>query len=437
MRRLRGLRSVLAGRDFRRLYATRLISQSGDGLFQVALAAYAFFDPQRQPTAPAVAGAFAALLLPYSLVGPWAGVFLDRWRRRQVLVFANLVRGSLVLVMAGVIAAGAPLAVLLGLGLAVVSVNRFFLAALSAALPHVVARTELVTANSLSTTSGTIAAFAGGGLGYGLRLVFGEGATGTALLLATTTVWYLCSSLVALTMAKQLLGPDDGPTRLALRTALGDVAHGLAAGAQHVWSRRPAGHALLVMASQRFWYGLATLSVLLLYRNYFHADEVAAGIGGLALVLGATGVGLFLAALITPVATRRLRKQTWITVVLVGAGVAQLAFGLPYRELLFVPAALLLGLAAQSMKICVDTLVQETVDDSFRGRVFSFYDVLFNVSFVSAAAVAAVALPATGKSYAVLTLIALGHCATGLGYAAVNRRSSRGSTVSAAGEASR
>lgn len=426
MRRFGGLRSVLAGRDFRRLYATRLISQSGDGLFQVALAAYAFFDPQRQPTAPAVAAAFAALLLPYSLVGPWAGVFLDRWRRRQVLVFANVVRGSLVLAMAGVVVAGAPLVVLLGLGLAVVSVNRFFLAALSAALPHVVERTELVTANSLSTTSGTIAAFAGGALGYGLRLALGEAATGTALLLVTTTVWYLCSSLMALTMTKGLLGPDDDPTRLALRTALGDVARGLVAGARHVWERRAAGHALLVMASQRFWYGLATLSVLLLYRNYFHADEIAAGIGGLALVLAASGAGFFVAAVITPVATRRLRKQTWITVVLVSAGAAQFAFGLPYQEVLFIPAAFLLGVGAQAMKICVDTLVQENVDDTFRGRVFSFYDVLFNVSFVSAAAVAAVALPATGKSYAVLTLIALGHAGTGLVYAAVSRRASRG-----------
>ena len=41
------------------------------------------------------------------------------------------------------------------------------------------------------------------------------------------------------------------------------------------------------------------------------------------------------------------------------------------------------------MKICVDTIVQETIDDAYRGRVFAVYDMLFNVSFVSAALFAA------------------------------------------------
>ena len=46
----------------------------------------------------------------------------------------------------------------------------------------------------------------------------------------------------------------------------------------------------------------------------------------------------------------------------------------------------MLGVAAQGSKICVDTIVQESVDDAYRGRVFSFYDVIFNIAFVSAAA---------------------------------------------------
>lgn len=415
------MRTVLAGRDFRRLYATRLISQSGDGLFQVALAAYAFFDPQSRPSAPAVAGAFAALLLPYSLVGPWAGVFLDRWRRRQVLVGANVVRGTLVLALAAVIGAGGPLLLVLGLGLVVVSVNRFFLAALSAALPHVVTDDTLVTANSLSTTSGTIAAFLGGGVGYALRLAFGASAAGTSALLLVTAAWYVSSALVALTMAKDLLGPDADAGRVETREALRDVARGLVAGARHVWQRRTAGHALLTIAANRFCYGISTIMVLLLYRNYFHPQAVAAGIGGLALVLGATGVGYFAAALVTPHATRRMRKQTWAAALLIAGGLTQLVLGLPFREVLFVPAAFALGVVAQGLKICVDTIVQQNIDDGFRGRVFSFYDVIFNVSFVSAAAVGALALPATGKSYPMLLVISIGYAVTGVGYAIASR----------------
>jgi predicted MFS family arabinose efflux permease len=89
-------------------------------------------------------------------------------------------------------------------------------------------------------------------------------------------------------------------------------------------------------------------------------------------------------------------------------------------------AAFFLGFAAQASKICLDTLLQETVDDDFRGRVFSFYDTLFNLSFVSAAAAAAVLLPPDGKSYAVIGMIAGGYALTSLvyGVATARRRSS-------------
>ena len=87
-----------------------------------------------------------------------------------------------------------------------------------------------------------------------------------------------------------------------------------------------------------------------------------------------------------------------------------------------IPAALLLSLVAQSSKISVDTLVQETVEDEFRGRVFSFYDTLFNVTFVAAAVVGAFVLPVSGKSYAVLGVVAGGYAVTAVAYRLSVRR---------------
>ena len=66
----------------------------------------------------------------------------------------------------------------------------------------------------------------------------------------------------------------------------------------------------------------------------------------------------------------------------------------------------MIGVAAQGSKICVDTIVQESIDDAYRGRVFSFYDVIFNIAFVSAAAFAALALPADGNSPTVYAVVA-------------------------------
>jgi hypothetical protein len=73
------VRDMLAVPDFRRLLRVRLTGQLGDGMFQGALFGAAFFNPEKATSAGEAAVAFATLLLPYSLVGPFAGVLLDRW----------------------------------------------------------------------------------------------------------------------------------------------------------------------------------------------------------------------------------------------------------------------------------------------------------------------------------------------------------------------
>jgi MFS family permease len=107
------------------------------------------------------------------------------------------------------------------------------------------------------------------------------------------------------------------------------------------------------------------------------------------------------------------------------AAVTEVALGTPFLMQTLVPAALVLGFVAQASKICVDTIVQETVEDDYRGRVFSVYDTLFNVSFVAAAIVGAFALPVSGKSYPILALIAGGYALTAVLYGTASRRLAR------------
>jgi MFS family permease len=417
------LRAVVRHRDFRRLYATRLTSQASDGIFQVALASYVFFSPEQHTSAAKAAAAFATLLLPYSLVGPFAGVLLDKWRRRQVLVYANLVRATLVCGVAALVALRVDGLPFYATALAALSVNRFYLAALSAALPHVVTPNELVMANSVSTTSGTIAAIVGGAAGFGIRTLVGANGTGSATILVCAAATYLLAALAARIMHKDLLGPDFDPDRPQTREALRHVATGLVDGARHVWHHRVAGHALAAIAAHRFCYGLATIATILLYRNYFNDPaDVEAGLAGLGVAFAASGVGFLVAAVITPEITPIIGKRRWMVVLFALAAAIQVVLGAPYLEPTLVVAAFLLGIVAQGVKICVDTIVQESIDDAYRGRVFSFYDVLFNVSFVSAAVVAALALPSTGKSYAILALIGGGYALTALLYGLAIRR---------------
>lgn len=158
---VRDLRVLLRLRDFRRLLALRLLSQGADGVYQVALATYVVFSPEKQTSAGAIASAMAVLLLPYSVVGPFAGVLLDRWRRRQVFLYGNLLRTVLASLTAILMLSDAPDWLFYASALCVTAVNRFILAGLSAAMPRLVDAERLVMANSVSPTAGTLAATLG------------------------------------------------------------------------------------------------------------------------------------------------------------------------------------------------------------------------------------------------------------------------------------
>src|SRR4030095_3916414 len=144
------------------LLGTRLLSQFGDGVFQAALAGTVLFNPQHAADPVDVAAGLAIPLLPHSLVGPFAGVWLDRWSRRQVLLRANVLRAGLVAVVAALVLGGVHGTAFYAAGLAVFSVNRFVLSALSAGLPHTTDEASVVPANALSTTAGGVSTVAGG-----------------------------------------------------------------------------------------------------------------------------------------------------------------------------------------------------------------------------------------------------------------------------------
>jgi MFS family permease len=413
------LRHLLRGRDFRRLFAVRLCSQFADGVFQVAVASYVLFSPERQATPLAIAGALASVLLPFSLLGPFVGVFLDRWSRRQVLVVANLVRAGLVLALAATVAARLSDALLFALVVTALSLNRFLLAALSAALPHVVRQDELVLANAVTPTSGTLAFLLGLGSGSLLRTgVESLDGPGNVVTLLVAAVLLVIAAALPKRMPRDLLGPDFDPNAPAVRQAVGHVVTGLVSGGRHLAEKRPAAAGLAAIGMHRFFYGLSTVATILLYRNYFNDPaNPESGLAGLSVAVLVSGAGFMAAAFITPWAVAAWGKRAWIIALLALAAFVEVMPGVFYTVPSLLVAAFALGVCSQGVKICVDTLVQEWVDDAFRGRIFALYDVVFNAAFVAAAAVGAVLLPSSGKSYPVLAFIALGYAATALGYA--------------------
>ena len=406
------LRTVLGSSGFRKLYATRLISQTGDGIFSAGLGAYVFFNSTSFPDPATAAASFAVLYLPYSLVGPFAGVFIDRWSRRQIMAWSAVLRAGFGALTAAFIAAGA-----LGLpvwlaALVVLGVNRFFLSSLSAALPHVVRADELVMANSVGPTSGTVVAFIGGIIGLSVRLATGPGAFGSAMILIAAALCYLAAGLSATRIAHGSLGPDlpPGAALASVPTELGRVAAGLVSGLRHVWHRRKARAALAAIGAHRFVYGILLLMSILLYRNYFypgsHSNEA---LRQFLPVVISSAIGYGAAAWLTPIVTRRMPYAAWITILLAAGGVITIALGMTFSQAEFIAIGFALGLVAQGLAICVTTILQQEMADDYRGRVFSVYDMLFNVTFVLGAAVSAGFMPNTGRSITMLLVVGCGY----------------------------
>jgi MFS family permease len=420
------LRAVWAEHDFRRLLSTRLIAQAGDGLFTAGLGGYVFFNNTNFPGPAAGAAAFAVLYLPYSLVGPFAGVFIDRWSRRQILVWSAVIRSVFVALTAGLVASGvlgAPLyvAVLLVLG-----VSRFFLSALSAALPHVVPEDKLVMANSVSPTAGGVMAAVGGVVGLGVHIAVHGGRGEYAATLVAAGCCYVAAGIVSATMSRGLLGPSQQVRErhaASIASDLSAVAVGLATGARYIFSRRGPASALAATGGNRICYGILFLMSLLLWRNYFYRGESAnKALSHYVILTVIVAIGYGAAAFVTPVATRWLTKRAWIVALLLASAVVFGVLGPPFSQAAFLVLGFFLGLGGQGIAICATTILQQEVSDSYRGRAFAFYDVFFNALFVGGAGVGAAFMPDTGKSVGLMVAIAVGYALTAAGYLALSRQ---------------
>lgn len=420
----RSLQQLWRHRYFRRLLAVRLAIQSCDGVLQVALAAYVLFSPERQPDAASIALVLAITLLPFSILGPFAAVVIDRVSRRQVIVVCNLARGAVTLLVAALVATGLRTlgveALFYGGVLLVMSLNRFLLAALSASLPHTIDPGEYMVANSVVPVVGPVGLLIGVAIATPLRLILGHAMPdyrANAILFVIAAAGFALSAGLALWIPRRQLGPDDvEPVRVR------DVVAGLMEALTHLRRRRAAGIGLLTIAGHRLVYGIVTVAIILVYRNYFHTiDQVDAAIADLGLLVVITGAGFALASVVTPPLSVRLGVRTTMIICLLASAAFQVVPGAIYSRVPLMVAAFLLGLTAQGLKLCVDTLVQAHVGDEFKGRVFVLYDVIFNVTLVVAAVIAAIILPANGKSVPIMVIMAVCYLLVGLGFALVSR----------------
>ncbi len=380
-------REALRSHDFRRLFAIRLVSQSADGLFQVALIASIVFDPQEQSTAVGFAIATLVVSLPFSILGPFTGVFIDRWSRRKILVVAPLLRAALAwLVLFDPL--DAPVAFYVG-ALWVLSVNRFFLATAIAVVPRLVPREDLLMANSMSVVGGTVALLAGVFVGGWIADLVGE----TPVIALATAQW-VATSLIASRIRSPLVPHHlpEAPVRDELRRVVREFADGVVRLAHTPRALGPITSISLNQMGQ----GIVLVLSLFVFRDRFEQD-----VGSFSNLIGAGGVGVLLGILTVGALEARFTKERIVAGAFAASGLTLLAVATTISGWSVLLASFAIGLTFAWMKIPVDTMVQEAIPDGYRGRVFAVYDVAYNVARVIASFLAIPMLNHLGEAWSV------------------------------------
>ena len=391
-----GARAVLHG-PLRKLVSGQAIGQGADGMAQIAFASVVLFDIGKGATPGRVAAVLAVTLLPFSIVGPFAGVVIDRWDRRRVLVLVSAARAVIAVGAIAVVILQSELLAYIGI-LLLLSSSRFVLAAKGAALPTTVAAEQLVTANAVSSVAGMVTAF--GGAVIGATFV---GAAPSAGFVVAGALYALAA--VVFTRLPPVGGGDTGITLAAgLRRTRAELADGVRVIVHDRGIRDP----LLAVWLHRLLLGAGFILLVLIAdrRYHFHTS-------GYALALAVTGIAALAGTFAAPVLARSHRARALLPAAFPAAAIAALLGGYwPNLPVLVVG----LGIAAfafQVLKTLVDALVGGAATDQVRGRVFAAYDVLYNVAFVLAG-LALIPLWHLGRERALMWWLAAAFVAAGL-----------------------
>jgi MFS transporter len=406
--------SQFSNRDFATLMSVQFLTQAGQGVIQGAIGkSIAFggqkgFDVQNVPSADYLLQVILLLYVPYTLLSPFIGVVIDRFERRRIVWWANVVTAALVAAVALAFLlplgegttegnAGATAALVLGL-LAAQAVIRVTLAVKSAAIPDVLSGRDLLQGNALSQAGGALFqivgiafALAAGGFLPAWLVVLGG-----ALVLAI-------GALVATRLRHVEASPHVATFADEARRVIGTIAGGI----REVASRPAAAVGLVgfQMLRYQFWgFGLFVFAL-------FAKNLVEGGSDSQVPTLISGGVGLIggvLGLIVAQGWKDRIPPVRLLVVSMALLGVATLVFGglvsvAGFAIMLFVGFfAFFVG------KISADTIVQQAMPDDFRGRAFALFDIAYNLGFIVPALILSIVWVENDPGRTRLILIASG-----------------------------
>jgi MFS family permease len=365
---------IFRKRDFSLLWLAQLVSTVGSSLTDLAAGILVF---QLTGSALNVGLVLMVTALPTLFVGLFAGVFVDRFNRKWILLASDAFRGILVLMIPlGFDALGEDtgMVVMYGLLFAAATVRQFFDPAWESVLPEIASEEELTGANaflSISSFGSTAIGFALAGLLAGINI---------------HVPFYIDAATFAVSFVLVLAVRIPQHAESDETTTVGVVIENLKSGAKYLWATPILRSAFIVAVPVFLSFGLWNVLLLPMAIRELGASEFEYGIQE-----GVTSVGFVVGSFLMAKFGDRLNEGTWMVAGMLFMGIFGIAYGMAPNIEVAILLVMVTGFVNSPMSIARRGLLQKNIPREMRGRVFSAFFVSRDVVFLIGMAGAALA----------------------------------------------
>jgi len=371
--------NFLKNKNFSLLWVGQVVSQFGDRLTQMALIALIF--KMAPGSSMGLAKLMFIMVLPVFIVGPLAGVYVDRWDRRRTMYVSDIIRAFLIFLVPFFFMHKESIMPIYIIVFLVFCFSRFFIPAKMSIIPDLVKKEELLMANSLVTVTGMVAAAVGFGIG-GI-IVEALGARGGFYLDAATffvsgiLIFFVSTKKKIKVEPKQVLRTGKEMAKIIKKSLAEEVKDVLLLLHQKDKARYVLGLLFLLGAA------LGSVNVVIIVFIQKSFSSVVKDLGIFAVCLG---IGLFCGSILYGKFGKAFSYLRAIFVSLIVSGLLLIIFTLTCRYytsfMLGASICFLLGVSFSPVMIASYTIVHEIIKSEMQGKIFSGLDIVMHLSFV-------------------------------------------------------
>ena len=367
---------VITSRRYFPLWLGQLVSSFGDTLHYIALVVLVF---ELSGQGLAVAGLVAVEIVPVLVLGPVAGVVIDRFSRKSILIASDLVRAALVLSLLWPQGVGHAYLVAAGLSAG----NVFFNPTVNAVIPVLTTPEQRLAANSVSWSTGRLVQIVAATVAGAVIAIAGTGAAFALNAASFAVSAVLIASLSIPRHGGQLAGDA--------KRGLGAYCRDARAGLSYAIRDRFVSRLLVVQSLASFAVGATGAMLIVLAERHLRLPPE-----GFAWLIGAIGAGALVGPLIPNAFAQEGASARWLFVpyVIRGLGDVLIAVFTP------LPVALVIlfvyGLNTATGMVVFSSTIQGAIPDALRGRVFTLLDVSWSAMRLLSLAAGAVVVDRFG-----------------------------------------